>query len=386
MSGSVWIFAALAVVLIAVFSASLYWAGGRGKNGAPRGQPLVLLLAVPLAVAGLYMARGTPQALNPPPAGSMAGMPDPNVMVQRLADHLKEHPEDMDGWLMLARSYTALGRYAEAADAYQHAQQKVMQDSALLLRWIELRVMLAGRKFDAPTQELVKRAAALTPDDPDVMLVGALAAFDRGDKADGDALVSKLHARFPPGTPDRESLDAALEKWRTREAPEQPQAANPPAPPASNAAPMPDLNTMVQRLADRLKEHPEDMDGWLMLARSYAVLGRYADADAAFGHAQSRVMQDSSFLANWIEVRLRLNGGKFDARASELLDRAAALSPDDANVLLLRALAAYGSGDKAGGDALVGKLRDRYPPGSPDRKNLDAALQEMMPPGAPGKP
>jgi len=218
MNGSgVWIFAALAVALVGAFSVSLYWAGGRGKNGAPRGQSLWLALTVPLAVAALYAARGEPSALNPLPAHRAAGgMPDVNAMVQRLADRLKEHPEDLDGWLMLARSYTALGRYAEAAAAYEHAQARVMQDSGLLVDWIELRLALSNRQFDARTNELLDRAATLAPDDPDVLLLRAFAAFDRGDKASTDALVGKLHERFPPGTPDRQSLDAALGKWMSR--------------------------------------------------------------------------------------------------------------------------------------------------------------------------
>lgn len=218
MNGSgVWIFAALAVVLVGALSVSLYWAGGRGKNGAPRGQSLWLALTVPLAVAALYAVHGEPKALSPLPARSAAGnMPDVNAMVQRLADRLKEHPEDMDGWLMLARSYTTLGRYAEAAAAYEHAQARVMQDSGLLVDWIELRLALGNRQFDARTNELLERAATLAPDDSDVLLLRALSAFDRGDKAGTDALVSKLHQRFPPGTPDRQNLDAALGKWMSR--------------------------------------------------------------------------------------------------------------------------------------------------------------------------
>ncbi|MDR0458494.1 MAG: hypothetical protein LBH10_05660 [Burkholderiaceae bacterium] len=223
MTGNAWIFVALAVVLVAAFSVSLYWAGGRGKNGAPRGQSLALLLAVPLAVAALYIVRGTPQALNPPPQAEQnaAEMSDPALMVQRLADHLKQHPQDMNGWLMLARSYTVLGRYAQAETAYEHAQARVMQDSDLLLGWIELRVMLAGNKFDARTRELLHQAAKLSPDDPDVMLLRALAAFDRGDQSSGDALVRKLQQRFAPGTPERQNLDAALEKMKPPNAPGQ---------------------------------------------------------------------------------------------------------------------------------------------------------------------
>jgi cytochrome c-type biogenesis protein CcmH len=175
--------------------------------------------------------------------------------------------------------------------------------------------MLAGRKFDARTQQLLDRAATLAPDDPDVMLLSALAAFDRGDKAAANALVDKLHQRFPPGTPDRESLDAALEKWRSQgnAAPAELGASSQqPAPSTHDTA---GLNAAVEQLAARLKDHPEDVDGWIMLARSYAALGRTADADA-----------------------------------------------------------------------LVRKLYVRFPPGTPERQKLDAALKKMMPPGAPDKP
>jgi cytochrome c-type biogenesis protein CcmH len=392
MTGGMWLFAILAVILAGGFGASLYWAGGRGQPGAPRGQSVALALVVPLAVAGLYVFRGTPQALNPAvsaDAHSAAGVPDPKVMVQNLANRLKDHPEDQDGWLMLARSYMVLGRYADAAAAYEHAQDKVMQDSDALITWIELRLMQGDRRFDARTQELLDQAARLSPDHPEVMLLRALAAHDRGDKVASDALVSQLHERFPPGSKERQDIDKALDSWMGQS--NAPATANaetpaPPAPPAGAAASdAPDPKAMVQRLADRLKDHPEDLDGWLMLARSYAVLGRYAEANDAFEHAQTRAMQDANALAIWVEMRFRMNDRKFDARTQELLGRAVALAPDDPDVLLLGALSAFGRGDKAGGDALVDKLHARFPAGTPERKTLDAALAHMMPPGVADK-
>jgi cytochrome c-type biogenesis protein CcmH len=364
MSSSAWIFAAVGVALTLAFGASLYWAGRGGSGGAPRGQSLTLALAVLMAVAALYAARGTPQALDP----VAHDMPDAQQMVQRLAERLKDNPEDLDGWLMLARSYMALQRWAEAEAAYERAQTKVIQNSDLLLTWIELRVMLADRKFDPRSQELLQQATALAPDDPEVMLLRALAALERGDQAESDALAGKLRERFASGTPERDNLETALKTWQVRDVPPQPEA---------GASAMPDPQEMVQRLADRLQERPDDLDGWLLLARSYAMLGRYADADAAYEHAQAKAMQDSNQLVIWIEMRLRLNQLKFDARGTELLERAAALSPDNPNVLALRALAAFGRGDQAEGDALVGQLHERFAPGTPERQNLDAMLQHL---------
>jgi cytochrome c-type biogenesis protein CcmH len=389
-SSSLWIFVALAVLLAAVFGASLYGASRRGSRdgvAAPRGQSLTLMLAAPIAVAALYVALGQPAALS-----SIAGHPatdgtppDPNVMVQSLAARLKEHPEDLDGWIMLARSYAVLDRYPEAADAYEHAQAKVMQDGGLLANWIELRVILNGRKFDARSLELLDHAIALTPDSADVLLLRALAALQRGDKTGAAPLIDKLHQQYPPGSPDRQSLDAMLANWPGPETENQPPA-NPvkAAQQPASATPTPDIGAMVERLASHLKEHPEDMNGWIMLARSYSVLGRDAEAATAYEHAQTQVMQDSALLTRWIQLRLQLSQGKFDARTHELVDRAADLAPDDATVLLLRALAASDRGDKAGAQALADKLRQRFPPGSPERQNLDAALEKWIP-QAPGK-
>jgi cytochrome c-type biogenesis protein CcmH len=372
------IFAVLAVVIVLAFSATLYRAGGRGRNGIPRWQPLCLGLLAPLAVVLLYAVRGMPQAVNlpsPQAAGNAAGAGiDPNVMVQKLANRLKDHPEDMDGWLMLARSYTALNRYAEAADAYEHAQTKVMQNKDLLVRWIELRLEIGGGKPDTRTHELIGRAATLEPNDPEVLLLRTLAAFDRGDKTAAEALVSQLHDLYPPNHPDRAGLDAMFDKWRSQSGASMGQEAQNPPPSTPNAAGgAPDPNVMVQRLADRLKEHPEDTQGWLMLARSYAVLNRYADAALAYEHAQAKVMQDKDLLTSWIGVRL-LSAQKFDARTRTLLDRAIALAPDEPAVLMLRAMEAIDRSDTASADAIINQLHARFPSGSADRQYLDAAI------------
>jgi cytochrome c-type biogenesis protein CcmH len=378
-SVSVWIFIAVAVALACAFAASLYWASASQGSHAPRGQRLWLALAAPLLVAALYVWRGEPGVIDPPaPEAQM------NAAIEKLASRLKDHPENLDGWLMLARSYTALGRYAEAADAYEHAQERVMQDADLLVTWIQLRLMVGHRKFDDRTQKLLDRATELAPDNSNVLLLRALAAYGRGDKAASDALVSQLHERLPPGSEERQDVDQVLNSWMGRggDAPAAGKTQTPPADHPAAGAAAPDPKAMVQRLADRLKEHPEDMDGWLTLGRSYAILGRYAEANDAFEHARARAMQDIRSLSIWIEVRLRMGERKFDAATQELLERATALAPDDPDVLLLRALAANARGDKAAAAALVETLHAKYPPGTPERQALDAALEKLMPPGA----
>jgi cytochrome c-type biogenesis protein CcmH len=217
-SSAVLVFALLAFTLALAFGASLYWAGGRGQSRW-------LAIAAPLVIAGLYAWRGEPKAFDPPappPQQQAHNVAEMSATVQKLVEYLQDHPEDLDGWLLLARSYTMLGRYGDAAAAYEHAQERVMQDSDLLTRWIQLRLIVNDRKFDARTHELVARAAELAPDDTGVLLLRAIAAHDRGDQASADALIAKLHERYPPGDPDRQSLDETLEDWMQQGKPAKP--------------------------------------------------------------------------------------------------------------------------------------------------------------------
>ena len=45
------------------------------------------------------------------------------------------------------------------------------------------------------------------------------------------------------------------------------------------------IEGMVQGLADRLQDNPDDLEGWLMLMRSYSVLGKPEKASASAGQA-----------------------------------------------------------------------------------------------------
>ena len=94
--------AAVAVVAIAGYLATGSPALVAGGSGAAR----------PDHVAG-ERARCRPATTPPRPAQQQIA-----AMVDKLAARMKERPDDVEGWIMLARSYTVLGRYADAVPAY----------------------------------------------------------------------------------------------------------------------------------------------------------------------------------------------------------------------------------------------------------------------------
>lgn len=206
----VWPFALAAVALVGAFSASLWRAGSLRPGAASRMQALALTLALPLAAGALYAVQGEPRALAGATASPHA-QGDLHNSVQRLSERLQRQPEDLDGWLMLARSHNALGRHADAAAAYERAAERLWDDADALAAWIETRLLAADRRFDARTHELVERAVTIAPAHPDVLLFRALAAFDRDEPAAAAQALRALRDHHAPGSPDRAAIDAALD-------------------------------------------------------------------------------------------------------------------------------------------------------------------------------
>ena len=205
-----WPFVLVAMVLVALFTASLVWSAG-ADEAAPgaRRRVWLLTLALPLAVMALYAALGNPRGLNPRDRN-----PVPNesaeTMVGKLAERLKAEPDNPQGWLMLARSYKVLQRYAESADAWEHAKDLAWDDAEAMAEWTEARILSQGQRFDRRSQELLARAMSLDANAPGVLMLRALAALDRGDAAAAQKVMAQLRDLYPEGSADRQALDAAL--------------------------------------------------------------------------------------------------------------------------------------------------------------------------------
>lgn len=211
-----WPFLLLAGGLAAAFSASLVWAGSDAR--APRMQSATLAVLAPLALIALYALLGHPRALNP--AESAPALADQaEAMVQRLSERLARQPDDPDGWLMLARSRKVLGRYAEAAQAYEQVADRASQDPELLADWIEARILASDQHFDLRSRQLLAKAMQMAPEHPGVLLMRGLAALDRGDRTAARQAFTLLREQHPEGSPDRAALDDALARLARGEDP-----------------------------------------------------------------------------------------------------------------------------------------------------------------------
>jgi cytochrome c-type biogenesis protein CcmH len=250
----------------------------------------------PAAAVAIYFAVGTPAAIDrnggldaakPHSAAELAAASD------RIKAHLQKAPDDLKGWTLLGRTMASLDRFPEALDAYNHALALAPDNASLHAEFGEVLVLQAqGAVTPAAEAEFAK-----APDDPRSRYYGAEAALQRGDPAAAKQKLQALLADAPADAPWRQTVADRLAELSSNggagaAAPAaSTPAGGPTAPDVAAAQSMtPEqrqamIRGMVDRLAQRLEQHPDDKAGWERLARAYDVLGEPDKAQAARARA-----------------------------------------------------------------------------------------------------
>jgi cytochrome c-type biogenesis protein CcmH len=116
----------------------------------------------------------------------------------------------------------------------------------------------------------------------------------------------------------------------------------------SGAGSMPDADEVVNSLAKRLEENPEDVNGWILLGRSYQSMQQYDEAITAFEHALKLEQgQNAQTMVALGIVLMESQGGQSTNRSSSLFENALALEPNNPNALFYAGSAAANSGNIA---------------------------------------
>lgn len=175
---------------------------------------LILLLPV-LALIG-YSALGNPKALDPAQTAAPQKMTQEQIngMVSKLAEKVKANPDDLKGWLMLARSYKTLGRYDEAADAYAKAEKMVDEDPDLLASYAETLAMANGKGLKGKPRQLVEKALKLNPKHPHSLFLAGAAAMEAGDNKQGIAYWEALLPEVEPDSEIDQMLRSGIDKMK----------------------------------------------------------------------------------------------------------------------------------------------------------------------------
>jgi len=168
----------------------------RGGTGAAPPAPWTALAATLLLVVGaavLYVG------LSHWSWRAAAAADSPQTMVARLARQLEENPQNLDGWLMLGRSYVVLQELPLALRAFERADRlSGGKNVEALLGEAEVLALQDPAELDGRAGHLIDRAVELAPDSGKALFFGATVAARRGNLPLARERFAKLLAMNPP--------------------------------------------------------------------------------------------------------------------------------------------------------------------------------------------
>lgn len=137
-----------------------------------------------------------------------------------------------------------------------------------------------------------------------------------------------------------------------------------------------DVDAMLAALEKRLKDKPDDAEGWYVLGRAYLALQRVADAEAALARAVKLAPKEARMLAQYAEVVAVSDKGNLQGRARELVAEALELDPQEEKALELAGLSAYQREEWAQAAYYWRHLLKRLPPDSEFYQDIEKALKD----------
>jgi len=176
---------------------------------------VLIALALPLLGGGLYAWLGTPAALNPPAPQHKITADEVDKMVANLAARLEKEPANLQGWVMLARSYKVLQRFDDAAKAYARAGSFIDKEPDLLADYADVMVA-AKRGFTPESRKLLERALKLNPKHAHALWLAGTDAFDAGKFDSAIALWERVAEQFPPGSEEAQSISGSIAEARAK--------------------------------------------------------------------------------------------------------------------------------------------------------------------------
>lgn len=142
-------------------------------------------VAVPLLAVSVYFAVGNPYALMGGAAAAEAHDSGQRleVLVERLAARMAKNPADPQGWVMLGRSYQALGRYSEGVEAFTKALAQLPGNADVMADYAHATALAQGGRLQGEPQKILARALEADPDNLKALALAGSAAFESRDYA-----------------------------------------------------------------------------------------------------------------------------------------------------------------------------------------------------------
>jgi cytochrome c-type biogenesis protein CcmH len=248
----------------------------------------------------------------------------------KLAMKLSSNPNDIAGWTLMGRSYAVTGNREKALEAFDKALALSPDDAGIHIFYGEALVGFANDKVTSEARKFFLKAKNIEANHPGVKYNLALADFQEGKIQEAYDVWLKLAQEGAQDSPwwrkAGEKLNLAASKLGI-EAPALPGELQPLRTPQSlpSALSVGDVQSasmmtseerahfiskMVQRLATRLEKEPNDLQGWLRLAKSYSVLGKNIKALSSYKTAMELAPGNDEIKKMFAEEKLKVTKAK----------------------------------------------------------------------------
>jgi len=136
------------------------------------------------------------------------------------------------------------------------------------------------------------------------------------------------------------------------------------------------LTALVERLAAKMRDNPDDAEGWRLLGRSYAALGRFPEALDAYAKAAARKPRDADLLADMADVLATTRKERLQGEPEKLVLRALEIDPQNLKALALAGTAAFDRKDFDAAARYWQRMLPLVDPGSDDARQIQASIAE----------
>lgn len=365
---------------------------------ARRALAAAVVVLVPLGGFGLYALLGAPELPAQPFAEreqqrlAMSGEDAKHMidLVERLAQRMKDNPADMQGWLMLARSYQALGRHEDSVNAYRRAVRLGASDASTMASFGESMIMAGQGEVGPEARQALTAALAGDAAEPRARFYLGLAKMQDGEPREALAIWRDLEKDTPDDAPWlatlRERIQTVANELGVDPASIEPRApavdghaALAAAAPAAGETQDEVVRGMVEGLAAKLAENPGDFDGWMRLGRSYQVLGETDKAIEAYGKAVALKPQEADPRLALAEAQLSRvpEGAPLPADFVETMRAVQGIAPDNIDALYFVGLAEAQAGRPEQARELWTRVMNLLPPDAPGRGELQAQIDAL---------
>ena len=371
----------------------------RSAAGSRRSAPAVawtLAACVPVAALALYLGLGSPHLPAQPladqdPALRMAAAAA-EAEIEGLARHLAATPDDVAGWVEFGRRHRAMGRYREASMAFARAVGASGGDPGITGEYAEALVDAASGTVTEQARLAFEQVLEERPGDPRAQFYLAQGRAQAGDAAGAIDRWSALIAGSPADAEWLPVVRARIDEVAAAagldpEVPEPaamiaPRALSPEEIEAAAALSPEDQQAMVDGMVDRLQrraeEAPDVVEGWLRLGEAQMVVGRPADAAAAFARAADLTGGTPPILARWGEALLAASDAETLPPAFvAVMERLHAVAPDDPRALWYLGVHAVEDDRRADARVLWERLLETLAEGSAEAETVRMALDAL---------